>query len=47
MTKCLKPDYFKCKDKCISSSFVCDKEVDCSDGSDETNCHDVCITIQN
>lgn len=46
MIKCLMPDYFKCDNiKCIPISFVCDKEKDCADGSDESHCHDVCILI--
>lgn len=46
MIKCLKPDYHKCDgSKCIPVSFVCDKENDCVDGSDESHCHDVRISI--
>lgn len=34
-----KPDEFKCASgECISTSFVCDKENDCPDGSDEVSC---------
>ena len=31
--------FFQCKNmKCISSTFICDKEDDCADNSDEENC---------
>lgn len=32
-------DEFQCSNgQCIAVSFVCDKDKDCSDGSDETSC---------
>lgn len=47
MIKCLKPEYYKCaNNKCIASVFVCDKENDCSDGSDENHCHNVCHKVK-
>lgn len=43
----MKPEYYKCtNNKCIASVFVCDKENDCLDGSDENHCHDVRIKFK-
>ncbi|XP_011501063.1 PREDICTED: vitellogenin receptor [Ceratosolen solmsi marchali] len=38
-SECLPPKFFKCKnDHCISKYFVCDREDDCLDNSDESDC---------
>lgn len=39
MYRCEEPDWYRCADgECISSSFRCDKSMDCPSGSDEQNC---------
>lgn len=36
---CQEPHFFRCKNhRCIAHSFVCDKENDCEDYSDEADC---------
>lgn len=36
---CREPNFFRCKNhRCIAHSFVCDKENDCEDYSDEADC---------
>ncbi|CAN0396788.1 unnamed protein product [Lampetra planeri] len=38
------PDQFQCQDlECVAREAVCDRNVDCSDGSDEKNC----VRLQN